>query len=79
MSKTLVPGQDYTVRLLDMKTIHVEGIVISDPDGCCTVVINQRLSPEEQRRALQHELDHIRNDDLYDEVNDVAEIERRLR
>jgi hypothetical protein len=36
-----------------------------DADGFCTIVLNSRLSAEMQRKAYLHEIDHIKNDDLY--------------
>ena len=78
MNKILVPEQDYVVRVVDLKTINVEGIIISGVD-LPTIIINGRLSAAKQQEALRHELKHLANDDLYDEVHDVAEIERRLQ
>lgn len=39
-----------------------------------TIVLNARLSREQNEQTLQHELDHIKNDDLYREV-DIQELE----
>ena len=77
MSRKLIQGMDYEIRCVDLKTTGVEGVVVSGPD-CPTIVINSRLSEKKQHEALEHELQHLKNDDLYsDESVDV--IERRMK
>ena len=75
MSK-LIEGQDYVVRYVPFPNCAADGAVVSHPD-IPTIYINSRVCPKRQREALQHELDHLANDDLYsDELAEV--IERRM-
>ena len=75
MSK-LIEGQDYVVRYVPFPNCAADGAVVSHPD-IPTIYINSRFCPKRQREALQHELDHLANDDLYsDELAEV--IERRM-
>ena len=59
-----LPSEDeYNVQLVDLPC-SVRGAVSTDPEGFPTVFINARLSKEEQRKALRHELAHLANNDL---------------
>lgn len=72
----LIEGQDYVVRYVPFPNCAADGAVVSHPD-IPTIYINSRVCPKRQREALQHELDHLANDDLYsDELAEV--IERRM-
>ena len=51
------------VRLLKLPT-SIRGFTAVDPDGNENVYINEQLSAPEQRKTLQHELEHIRQGDL---------------
>lgn len=41
----------------------VKSFVIANVDQTYTIVINSRLSHEQNMKSYQHELDHIRNGD----------------
>ena len=64
---------DVIVRLLDMP-VSVNGMTLMDPDTNYNIYINSRLSADEQRKALEHELEHIRRDDFYNSLP-IQEIE----
>lgn len=49
--------------LLDMPT-SIKAFVKSNHDGSYTIIINARLSDEEQKKAYLHELRHIENGDF---------------
>ena len=56
---------------------RIKGMLVKtfDEEECYTVVINSRLSIEQQRAAYEHELKHMRAKD-FDEVDkSVDEIE----
>ena len=53
-----------SIRLLDMP-YSVGAVVSYDHDGYASIYLNARLSREDQRRGLRHELRHINNNDLY--------------
>ena len=72
----LIEGQDYVIRCVPFPNSAVDGAIVSHPDISC-VYINSRVSPKRQREALQHELDHLKNDDLYSD-DPAVEIERRM-
>lgn len=50
-------------RLADLPT-GVRGFCYHDDDGRCYVILNARLSSEQNARSYQHELEHISRDDL---------------
>ena len=62
---TLVENQDYFVRVVPFPVNSVGGMVMPNPDGSFSIYINSNLSQERQKEALDHELDHIRNNDFY--------------
>lgn len=53
------------VILKDFPTA-VKGFCYHDHDGRCYIAINSRLSKEQQKKTIKHELDHIRNGELFD-------------
>lgn len=53
---------DYRVILMDLPET-IPGF-IQERDGYYTIVINSRLSMDDQREALAHELDHLRRGDM---------------
>lgn len=54
---------DYSVVLRDMPG-HVKGFIHEDSTGYGTIVINSRLSHEEQQDIYKHELHHIKGNDF---------------
>lgn len=63
---------DVNVQLMNFPAKGKE-MVIPNEDGSYTIFLNARLSYEEQLRAYQHALDHIKNQDF--QKSDVQEIE----
>ena len=55
---------DVFVRYLNLP-VTVNAVTVVDDDGTYNVYINERLSFFEQKRALKHELCHIRKNHLY--------------
>lgn len=58
MNKTIVRLGDFP------PCIH--SFVFHDDDGNNIIVVNSRLSADQQREAFEHEIRHIRNGDMYD-------------
>lgn len=56
--------EDVIVRLMDLP---VPGVTVLDSDGNYNVYINARLSYEERKKTLAHELRHIKNDHFFDD------------
>ena len=66
---------NYTVRLLDMPC-SVKAMTAMDEEGYFNIYINSKLSREAQRKAVKHELVHIRNEDFYNNL-DIRDAENR--
>ena len=54
------------VVLIDLPT-HIRGFVTLGSDYNPVIVLNSRLSVEQQKRTFRHELDHIENGDQFDD------------
>lgn len=52
-------------RLMDLPT-SVKGICFHDNDGEAYVILNARLTREQNRTTYDHEQDHIARGDLWD-------------
>ena len=55
----------------------VRGFTAPDIDNNYNVYINQKLSDDQKRRTLDHEMEHIKNEDCYSD-EDIAFIENRI-
>ena len=56
-----------TVILQDLPT-SVRGFVFLGDDGEPVIVVNSRLTREQNRRTYRHEKKHIENDELHDQT-----------
>lgn len=56
----------------------VKGFSVKNGDGTYTVMINSIHTVETMRNTFEHELDHIENGHLDEEV-DVSTIEKEIR
>jgi len=65
------------VRLIDAPT-GLKGFCRADPDGNENVYINGRLSEDERRKTLDHELLHVVMGHLFDDTKTVEEKEREV-
>ena len=65
---------DYTIQMVSLSG-RVKGFTTTGVDGDYIIFINQNLSYEQQRNALRHELEHIKNGDLDGSGRSVAAIE----
>lgn len=77
-TKRLVEGQDYVLRCVPFPNCATDGAVMSTPEGIACIFINTRVCPKRQQIALQHELEHLANDDLYNDELTTEEIEDRM-
>ena len=75
---TLIPDRDFCIREVPLP-FGVNGCVTpnADDDGF-SIYINSRLSEDQKRKALAHEVDHIENDDFYNDLP-ISEIEKKDR
>ncbi len=58
--------EEVYIRLLSLPST-IKGMTLVDPDGNYNIYINQNLSRNQQRKALQHEMRHVRQGDCYSE------------
>lgn len=65
--------ENYNIILYDMPT-GIKAFTRSNPDGTYTIVLNSRLSDEQQRLSFYHELMHIQNGD-YDRKMAIGMLE----
>ena len=63
--------------LIDMPAA-VDEFVCPNEDGTFTIFLARNRSPERIKKALQHALQHINNDDLFS-GEDVQTIEARMQ
>ena len=62
-----------SVHLLNFPNTKAREMCVENEDGSYTILVNARLSTIGQLHALEHALDHIRNNDF--EKDSVQEIE----
>ena len=55
------------IRLLDLPC-KIRGFVRKDPDGDYNIYINAKESHDIQLKTLEHELDHISQDDFNNDL-----------
>lgn len=65
---------DYYVRYIALP-YTVKGITVVSEDDFYNIYINSLLPLEEQKKALRHELTHVRRNDFYRESCTIQEIE----
>lgn len=70
---TMIPDADINVTVIDFKNTKSKEMVTENPDGSYSIFINARFSYEEQYKAFNHALKHIKANDF--QKADVQEIE----
>ena len=70
-------SENIIVRCISMP-LSVRAFTIPDGQGDYNVYINDALSPEQQKKSLEHEALHIANDDFYKD-EDAWSIEGRIK
>lgn len=60
-------GSNIFIRLVKLPSDSVRAVTIPNDDGTFDIYINARLPEELQRKALEHELNHIRKDHFYND------------
>lgn len=61
----MIENVDYFVRFADFPVCSCGGLVKMNEDGTFTILLNSRLSYDQNTNSLQHELNHIKNGDFY--------------
>ena len=63
----------YAVRIVRLP-LRVKGMAVRDEDDFVNIYINDRLAGPEQKKALDHELEHINREDFDNEL-DIRQVE----
>lgn len=71
----MIENVDYFIRLIDFPVCSCGGIVMLNEDETYTILLNSRLSHQQNIDSLRHELNHISHDDFHRSVS-VAQMER---
>lgn len=72
----LIEGCDFFVRIVDFpRGVQPHGMVMPNDDGTFSVFLDARVSRERQKQLCDHEFEHIKNDDFYND-KPIEEIER---
>lgn len=53
-------------RLMDLPT-SVRGFCYHDDNGEEFIILNSRLTHEQNRKTFDHEMEHIENEEMYDQ------------
>ena len=69
--------REVIIRYVDLPC-SAKGLVREDSNGDYNIYINAKLPVDVQEKTLQHELDHINDDDFYGEAT-IQEVEPKLR
>ena len=69
-------NDEYPRVVLHNMPTDVRGFLVADAEGGHTVLLNSRLSWEQNRETYLHELRHIEGGDLYSD-DDADELEEK--
>ena len=72
-----IENADYWIQYKVMPP-KIYAFIHKHTDGTFTVFIDPRRSKEQQKKDLQHEIDHILNDDFYNDKS-ILEVEGRTQ
>lgn len=61
-------AEDFYVRYLDFPNRSVKAATFPNDDGSFDIYVNTLFPEAEQRRALEHELEHIRRGHFYSDA-----------
>ena len=66
---------DYYVYEVEFPNFSSEAMVLPNCDGTFDIYLNALFPEEEMKRALVHELEHLRKDHFYNDIKPIKEIE----
>ena len=72
---TLIEGIDFFVYCIKFPNMANKGMVTPNSDGTFSVYVNTLYPQEQYPEIVEHELDHIINDDFYQEDLDIRFVE----
>ena len=65
---------EYKIRYIALP-YTIKGVTVMDNGGYYNIYINSRLSWEDQKKAVRHELEHIQRDDFDNTFASLEEVE----
>lgn len=63
---------EYIVIFKDLPTT-IKALTVKNEDDTYTIIVNSRLSYEQQHKSFQHEINHIVNCDFEKDCADIIE------
>ena len=73
ISKEGMPLNEYRIIYLDLPCT-INGMTVKDSSGFYNIYINAHLCVEAQKKAILHELTHIKRNDFYS-LADIQQVE----
>lgn len=64
----ILENADYFIKFVDFPVCSCGGVILLNKDGTYTILLNSRLSRQQNKDSLIHELNHIKNGDFYREI-----------
>ena len=64
----ILENADYFIKFVDFPVCSCGGVILLNEDGTYTILLNSRLSRQQNRDSLNHELNHIKTGDFYREI-----------
>lgn len=64
----ILENADYFIIFVDFPVCSCGGVILLNEDGTYTILLNSRLSRQQNKDSLIHELNHIKNGDFYREI-----------
>lgn len=78
MKRKLIEDCDYFVRYVPFPTDRCGGMSVLNEDDTYSVYLNSNPSHDRQKKAFEHEIDHIENEDIHSD-KPIQEIEKQCR
>ena len=64
----ILENADYFIKFVYFPVCSCGGVILLNEDGTYTILLNSRLSRQQNKDSLIHELNHIKNGDFYREI-----------
>ena len=64
----ILENADYFIKFVDFPGCSCGGVILLNEDGTYTILLNSRLSRQQNKDSLIHELNHIKNGDFYRDI-----------
>ncbi len=64
----ILENADYFIKIVDFPVCSCGGAILLNDDGTYTILLNSRLSRQQNEASFIHELNHIKNGDFHRDV-----------